>query len=134
MFKSIKTSKENKEIVQYLTRQLSLGPENVIARLAFAFSISQKRKLQLVDIQDSQGKEYSSSVLFGDKLPYYTAMVCQIYRINKVDKNISKYVKLHLDDGLRLLNIEYSKSKNLNGFEFISDIIGCGLKLNQIKR
>lgn len=130
MFKSIKTSKENKIIVQNLTRQLGLGPENVIARLAFSYSISLNRKLDLNKIEDSQGKEYSSTVLFGENLSYYIALVSQNYKIYKTDKDIPKYIKLHIDDGLKLLNEEFLRTKNLNGFEFISDIIEKGLTLN----
>ena len=61
----IKTAKENREIVASLSRKLNLGSENHIARIAFAYSIS-KTKLDLLDIKNSSGKEYSKSVFFGD--------------------------------------------------------------------
>ena len=59
----IKTAKENREIVASLSRKLNLGSENHIARIAFAYSIS-KEKLNLLDIKNSSGKEYSKSVFF----------------------------------------------------------------------
>ena len=42
MFSHIKTSKENKEVVTQLTNKLSLGAENVIARIAIAHSLAQE--------------------------------------------------------------------------------------------
>ena len=60
MIKSIKTSEANRVIVADLTNKLGMGPENVIARIAFAYSISLDRKLDLSQIRDSKGKEYSS--------------------------------------------------------------------------
>ena len=44
MFTQIKTSKENKEVVSLLTRKLGFGAENVIARVAFTYSLSTNRK------------------------------------------------------------------------------------------
>ena len=61
MFTQIKTSKANKIIVTDLSRRFNLGAENVIARIAFAYSLSSGRKLKLSDISDSQGKEYSKN-------------------------------------------------------------------------
>lgn len=64
MFTSIKTSKANKDIVTELSRKFNLGAENIIARIAFTYSLSKDRLLSLSDIADSQGKEYSKHVLF----------------------------------------------------------------------
>ena len=64
MFNSIKTSKENKIVVTELSRKFNLGAENIIARIALAYSLSQDRLLSLTDIADSQGKEYSKNILF----------------------------------------------------------------------
>ena len=128
MFKHIKTSKKNKELVSRLTRKLNLGTENIIARIAFTYSLSKERRLNLSDIQDSQGKEYSSSVLFGDKLMHYISMLCVNYGLYKTDKDLPKYVKMHIDDGLEMINTEIEKNPNLDGFEFIIDKIENGLR------
>ena len=64
MFSHIKTSKENKEVVTLLTNKLNLGAENAIARIALTYSLSLGEKLNIKDIQNSSGKEYSSKVLF----------------------------------------------------------------------
>ena len=44
MFTQIKTSKANREVVTQLTRKLQLKKENVIARIAFAWSLSKDRR------------------------------------------------------------------------------------------
>ena len=106
MFAQIKTSRENKLIVTDLSRRFNLGAENVIARIAFAYSLSTGRKLNLSDISDSQGKEYSKNVLFGSYYPFYIALLCAHYGLYKTDKDIPKYIKMHLDDGLQLMNSE----------------------------
>ena len=128
MFTQIKTSKANKIIVTDLSRRFNLGAENVIARIAFAYSLSSGRKLKLSDIADSQGKEYSKNVLFGNNYPFYIALLCTHYGIYKTDKDIPKYIKLHLDDGLQLLNNELNNNPNLNGMDYLIDKIDAGLK------
>jgi len=45
MFTTIKTSLENKLRVTELTRKLNLGPENVVARLAFSYSLFQRKEV-----------------------------------------------------------------------------------------
>lgn len=130
MFTQIKTSKENKEIVTLLTRRLGLGTENIIARIAFSYSLSQDRKLDLTEILDSNGKEYSKSVLFGDYYDIYLGLLCVHYSIYKTDKDISKYVKMHVDDGLIILKNEINKLSNMDGFDFLSELISKNL--NQI--
>lgn len=54
MFTQIKTSKENKEVVSLLTRKLGLGTENIIARIAYAYSLSKGTKLDLNHIENSK--------------------------------------------------------------------------------
>ena len=101
MFTSIKTSRANKDIVTDLSRKFNLGAENIIARIALTYSLSKDRLLSLTDIADSQGKEYSKNVLFGNNLPYYIGLICVKYGLYKTDKDIPKYIKLHIDDGLQ---------------------------------
>ena len=127
MFTSIKTSKVNKDIVTDLRRKFNLGAENIIARIALTYSLSQDRKLSLVDIADSQGKEYSKNVLFGSNLPYYIGLICVKYGLYKTDKDIPKYIKLHVDDGLQLMNKELRDNPNLNGYDYLIDKIETGL-------
>ena len=128
MFTSIKTSKINKDIVTDLSRKFNLGAENIIARIALTYSLSKDRKLSLSDIADSQGKEYSQNVLFGSNLPYYIGLICVKYGLYKTDKDIPKYIKLHIDDGLQLMNKELRDNPNLNGYDYLIDKITYGLE------
>ena len=127
MFTQIRTSKENKEIVTQLSRTLGLGAENVIARIALTYSLSKDRKLNLNDINNSTGKEYSKSVLFGEYYDYYLGLICVHYNLYKTDKDIPKYIKMHIDDGLILLNEEVNSHSNIDGFDFLSEKISSNL-------
>jgi len=127
MFTQIKTSKKNREIVTELSRKFNLGAENVVARIALTYSLSKGRKFSLEDIKDSQGKEYSKNVLFGSNYPYYVGLICVHYGIYKTDKDIPKYVKMHIDDGLELMSAELRDNPNLNGMDYLIDKIELGL-------
>ena len=127
MIKSIKTSESNRTVVSELTKKLSMGSENVIARIALAYSVSQGRNLDLSQIADSKGKEYSNNVLFGDKQEIYTAIICQLYNISVANLDIPKYIKMHVDDGLELISKTLDSNPNLPVFDFIIDQIDSGL-------
>lgn len=127
MFTHIRTSKENRDVVAQLTRKLNLGTENIISRIALTYSLSQDKKLKIKDIQNSSGKEYSRSVLFGDYLDYYLGMVALHYDIHISDKDLGKYVKLHIDDGLQLLNDEINSNSNIDGFDFLVEKVDSAL-------
>ena len=128
MFTHIKTSKDNRETVSRLTWKLNLGTENIIARVAYTYSISKNRFMDLSVIKDSQGKEYSKGVLFGDYSPYYISLACVHYNLYKTDKDIPKYIKMHVDDGLQLIDKEIQDNPNLDGFDYIIEKIDNGLE------
>jgi DNA sulfur modification protein DndE len=127
MFNTIKTSLDNKAIVTDLTRKLNLGPENIIARLAFSYSLATAKKFELSEIKDAKGKEYSKNVLFGTNLPFYVSLICINYNLYKTDPNIPKYIKIHIDHGLDLINKELQKNPSLTGFDFLIEKIDEGL-------
>ena len=127
MFTQIKTSKANREVVAQLTRKLNLGAENTIARIAFTYSLSKDRKMDLTKIQDVGGKEYAKSVLFGDHFDIYIGLLCTHYGLYKTDKDIPKYVKMHIDDGLELIDEEIKGSSNVDGFDYVINKITTGL-------
>lgn len=127
MFTQIKTSKKNKIIVSELSRKLNLGAENIIARIALTYSLSKGCKLKLSEIEDSQGKEYSKNVLFGSNYLYYIGLVSVHYNLHKTDRDIPRYIKMHIDHGLCLIKIELDDNPNLNGFDFLIDKIEKGL-------
>ena len=124
---SIKTSASNKEIVTQLTRKFALGAENVIARIAIGYSLKSGVHFAPTEIKDSGGKEYSKNVLFGNMLPIYVAMVCTHYGIKDTDKDIPRYLKMHLDDGLERINKDLKDNPNLFGFDYLFDKIHEGL-------
>jgi DNA sulfur modification protein DndE len=123
MFSQIKTSKKNKEVVAKLTRRLNLGTENVIARIAFSYSLAQDKKLDVKNLSDSSGKEYSKAVLFGENIDVYLGMISVHYGLYKTDKDLPKYIKMHIDDGLSLINKELEDRPNVDGFDFLIEKI-----------
>ena len=127
MFTHIKTSKENRDVVAVLTRKLNLGTENIISRIALTHSLSLDRKLDLSEIQNSGGKEYSTKVLFGDYADFYLSMVALHYNLHISDKDLGKYIKMHIDDGLILINEEVNNNTNMDGFEFLIGMINKNL-------
>lgn len=127
MFSHIKTSKENKEVVTQLTNKLNLGAENVIARIALTHSLAQEEKLDLTNLKDSGGKEYSSKVLFGDYIDYYAGMVALHYDVHISDKDLVKYIKIHIDEGLQLLNEELHQRPNIDGYDFLIEKVETGI-------
>ena len=48
--------------------------------------------------------------------------------VNSTDKDIPKYIKLHIDDGLQLMNKELRDNPNLNGYDYLIDKITYGLE------
>ena len=128
MINSIKTTESNRAVVADLTRKLNMGSENIIARIALAYSLSLNKKLDLNSMGDSKGKEYSSKVLFGDYQDVYLAMVCQHYKINVMHFDIPRYIKMHLDDGLELISKMHEDNPNLALFDFVLDLVDNGLQ------
>lgn len=123
----IKTSSENRERVTRLTRKFGLGAENVIARIAIAYSLKNGERFSPLDVKDSGGKEYSRNVLFGNLFPLYLAMICSHYSIKSTDKNLARYFKMHLDDGLERIDRDIKDNPNLVGFDYLFDKIEEGL-------
>jgi DNA sulfur modification protein DndE len=129
MLINIRTSEANKPVVQELTKRLNLGTENVVSRIAFAFSISKGIKLNLEsDLLDSKGKEYKDDILFGKYREYYMALICQHYNLYKSDKDIGKYIKMHIDHGLTLMNNLFEENKNYSGLDFLMENIERGIE------
>jgi len=123
MFSSIKTTELNKSRITELTKKFGLNAENIIARIAFAYSIAKERKMNLSEIKDSKGKEYSKNILFGKYINYYVAIICQHYKIYKSDPSLHKYIKMHIDDGIELIYNKYSKHQNFSSTDFLIDIL-----------
>ena len=127
MIGQIKTSTENRERVARLTRKFGLGAENIIARIAIAYSLKQGNHFDPTKVKDSGGKEYSRNVLFGNLFPLYLSMICEHSQIKSTDKDLPRYFKLHLDDGLELIDKDVKDNPNLVGFDYLFDKIHEGL-------
>lgn len=128
MLINIRTSEDNKQIVSELTKKLNLGTENIIARIAFSYSLSKNIKLNIdKDLKDSKGKEYKDDILFGKYRDIYIALICQHYLLYKTDKDISKYIKMHIDRGLELIYKLFENNKNYTGLDFLIENIEKGI-------
>jgi DNA sulfur modification protein DndE len=128
MLINIRTSEANKLVVQELTRRLNLGTENVVSRIAFSYSLSKGIKLGLeTDLFDSKGKEYKDDILFGKYRDYYIALICQHYELYKTDKDIGRYIKMHIDHGLKLMNKLFEENPNYSGLDFLLEYIEKGI-------
>lgn len=128
MFSQIRTSNKNREIVVELTRKFNLGAENIIARIAIGYSLQSGIKFSPLDVKDSGGKEYSKNVLFGSFYPIYEALICTHYQINNSNKDLPRYIKMHLDDGLERIYNDVKDNPNLVGYDYLFDKIQEGLK------
>ncbi len=127
MFNSLRTSIENKQRVTELTNKLALGAENVIARIALGYSLSKDANLELKSIKDSKGKEYSKRVLFGEYYPIYSSMVCQKYQLHNLNKEIPRYLKMHIDDGIEKIDSELKDNPNILGIDLLLRYIELGV-------
>ena len=131
MLINIRTSEANKVVVQELTRKVFPGAsENYISRVAFSYSISKgihfdpNNKKHLLD---SRGKEYKEDILFGSYRDYYIAIICQHYQVYKTDPGIAKYIKMHIDHGLQLMNKLFEDNRNYSGLDFLLEHIEKGI-------
>ncbi len=127
---NIRTSEKNQKVVTRLTLKLPKGTkENVIARIALAYSLQLNKKFSSEELNqgDSKGKEYKDSVLFdAEYRDFYIAMISQHYGIYKSDENISKYIKKHIDHGLEAID-NFFQNSNCNFTEFLMERIEKGL-------
>jgi DNA sulfur modification protein DndE len=127
---NIKTSEKNQEVVRQLTQKLPVGTkENVIARIALGYSLQSGKKFTVSDfgLYDSKGKEYKDHILFDAKYrDFYIALICQYYSIYKTDDNIPRYIKLHIDHGLEMLENVFQDNYNYTFFDFLVEYIEKG--------
>lgn len=127
---NIRTSEKNQDVVRRLTLKLPNGAkENVIARIALGYSLQTGKKFTSSDsnLYDSKGKEYKDHILFDIKFrDFYIALICQQYGIYKTNENIPKYIKLHIDHGLELMDGIFQDNYNYTFFDFLSEHIEKG--------
>lgn len=128
---NIRTSEKNLEVVRKLTIKLPHGSkENIIARIALGYSLQTGKKFTSNDfnLYDSKGKEYKDHILFDAKYrDFYVAMICQYYGFYKTDENITKYIKIHIDHGLELMDHIFQDNFNYTFFDFLVEYIEKGI-------
>jgi DNA sulfur modification protein DndE len=130
---NIKTAESSWDLIKKFTQKFSAQggslPENVVPRIALSYSISKGRKMNVVEIKDSKGKEYKDSILFSkSNRSYFIAMVCQHYQIYKSDENIRKFVKMHIDDGLELMDKFFESNPAYSVFDFLIEVVERGIE------
>lgn len=130
---NIRTSEANQEIVRKLTSKLPVGTkENVIARIALGYSLQSGKRFSNSEfnIYDSKGKEYKDHILLDAKYRgFYIALICQHYGVYKVNENIPKYIKLHIDHGLELMDNLFSNNNNYTFLDFLTEHLDKGISL-----
>lgn len=131
---NISVSEASEKRLIKLKQTFSVQSYNVVARIAFAYSLSKNRKYSVEQQKDSKGKtELKDPIIFGgdsseSKRIFYVAMICQYYMITKDDANLSKYVKFHIDDGLELIEKFFDSNPNHSGFDFLIDVVDRGIE------
>jgi DNA sulfur modification protein DndE len=126
---NVSTSEEAEVVLLTLQQRFSLSSKNQLIRIAFAYSLSRDTRFTLQDYSNSnaKGNPYKEFTLVGDYRTYYIALLCQHYGIYKNDVDIPKYFKLHIDDGLLLLNGLFAESSNYNLSDFLLEYIERGI-------
>lgn len=124
---NISTSEETEAILGRLSNRFSLASKNILMRIALAYSLSRGRKLNNIKPEDTKGNPYKEITLVGKYRSYYIALICQHYGIYKTDLDIPKYFKLHVDDGLRLLEKLFTESSNYSLSDFLLEHIERGI-------
>jgi DNA sulfur modification protein DndE len=100
---SIKTAERFKLPIAVQSRTWDLGPENVIARMAFSLSLEMPDPIDINNLEDTKGKEYPVKVLFGELQSVYEGMLCLREEISNTHPDFKRFVKGHVDRGLELL-------------------------------
>jgi DNA sulfur modification protein DndE len=133
---NVRTSEANQDIVRQLTAKLPAGTkENVIARIALGYSLQSGKKFLTSEfsLYDSKGKEYKDHILFDEKYrAFYIALICQHYGIYKTDDNIPRYIKLHIDHGLILMDNLFRSNNNYTFLDFLTEHLDKGISMLDI--
>ncbi|MER0441597.1 DndE family protein [Emticicia sp. W12TSBA100-4] len=124
---NISTSEETEEILGRLSQRFNLPSKNILMRIAFSYSLTRGRRLNPAKPEDTKGNPYKEITVVGRYRSYYIALICQFYNIFKTDSDIPKYFKLHIDDGLRLLDKLFAESSNYNLTDFLLEHIERGI-------
>jgi DNA sulfur modification protein DndE len=130
---NIRTSETNQDIVRRLTAKLPVGTkENIIARIALGYSLQNGKRFSTSEfnVYDSKGKEYKDHILFDEKYrDFFVALICQHYGIYKTNDNIPRYIKLHIDHGLELMDNLFKRNNNYTFLDFLTEHLDKGISM-----
>jgi DNA sulfur modification protein DndE len=116
MASRLKTSKKTMEILKDLEQKSNLRP-NVLARIAINLAIKND-SIPVKDTDyDSKGLEFHHQTLFGDYEQLIKSMISQ--KLNKhltEEEFFPKITKFYLEEGVELLESEYSYANNFERF------------------
>ena len=127
IFTHIRTSEKNHSKVVELTRKFGFGAENVAARIALATSLASGKDMDLIKLQNSAGKQYRTTVLFGKHMETYVSMVAVKYGLHRTNKDVAKLIKMHVDDGIEMMYVSLQESPNADPFHHLAEKIELGL-------
>ncbi len=122
---NVSTSEETEAILSKLSTRFRLASKNILMRIALSYSLTRGRKLEKTE--DTKGNPYKEITLVGNYRSYYVALICQHYGIDKNNSEISKYFKLHIDDGLRQLEQLFTESSNYSLTDFLLEYVERGI-------
>jgi DNA sulfur modification protein DndE len=124
---NVSTSEETETILNKLQNRFNITSKNILMRIALAHSINRGRKLNNETPKDTKGNPYKEITIVGNFRNYYVALICQHYNLYKTDTDIPKFFKLHIDDGLILLDKLFAESSNYSFSDYLLEHIERGI-------
>ena len=105
----LRLSKETSDKLNLISSKLGLR-RNIICRIAIGRSLIEKGSVIDLNIEDSLGFELNRYTITGAHDVLFRALVCQYEKKNLNDfEYFSKYLRNHIERGVRLLYEEYNK-------------------------
>lgn len=128
MLINIRTSEEAEAILVRLSSRFNLASKNILMRMALGYSLSRNMRLTLDQLEDTRGKDYKDITVLSEKYrSFYVSLICQHYNLYKTDPDIGRYVKLHIDDGLRQLSNLFDNNPSYTFTDFLVEHIEQGI-------
>lgn len=117
-------SEEAERIQKRLQGQLRAESKAVICRIALARSLAENIRIDINSIEkyDSKGQSIQGITIFAGIDLITEAMVKQYYQKPMNQEELLKYIRIHMEIGLRLLNQDFDKHKS-NAVDFLLSLI-----------
>lgn len=95
----VKLSKSATDRLRNIKIQTGVTP-NIIARIAIMLSLNDGSSLKNTTASDTDGQELNKSVLFGDHVDVYDALITQYIHNHSIDQPIQKTVSSLIEAGV----------------------------------